>query len=154
MYLKKIKNGEVEMLYDTPVMQDDCIQITKEEYDRLSEEFDILANGTYSYRGMVAKQEKFRSFRQKQFSAFDIYKSNIDYGIIEETEEEREEIISWYMLMLEFPEYITEENYETIEFPETPAAIRSYLDGGSSDSVQQVTLTKMATALKSMTLRK
>ena len=154
MYLKKIKNGEVEMLYDTTVMQDDCIQITKEEYDRLSEEFDILANGTYSYRGMIAKRDSFRIFRQKQFSAFDIYKSNIDYGIIEETEEERQDIISWYLLMLEFPEYITEENYETIEFPETPATIRSYLDGGSSNSVQQVTLTKMATTLKSMALRK
>jgi hypothetical protein len=148
MFLKKLDSDHnLLMLFDSPVMQDGCIQITESEYEQLREELDILANGTYSYRGMIKKQEQFRDFRSRQFAAFDIYKSNIDYGIIEETEEERDEIISWYLLMLEFPDHITEENYDTIIFPETPAIIRSYIDGGE-DSAQEVTLTKMASTLK------
>lgn len=155
MFLKKLDSDHnLLMLFDSPVMQDGCIQITESEYKQLEEELDILANGTHSYRGMIKKQEQFRDFRSRHFAAFDIYKSNIDYGIIEETEEERQEIISWYMLMLEFPGYITEDNYETIEFPETPAAIRSYLDGGSSEAAKTVTLTKTATSLKTAALNK
>lgn len=147
MYLKKMNGNDIEMLFDTPVMQEGCIQITKAEYDALIEELDIKAHGTIAYRETERKKEKFRSYRSKQFVGFDIYKSNIDYGIIEETEEERDEIISWYLLMLEFPDYITEENYDTIIFPETPSVIRSYIDGGG-DSSQEVTLTKMASTLK------
>lgn len=148
MFLKKLdSNRNLLMLFDSPVMQDGCVQITESEYEQLREELDILANGTYSYRGMIKKQEQFRDFRSRQFAAFDIYKSNIDYGIIEETEEERDEIISWYLLMLEFPDHVTEENYDTIIFPETPSVIRSYIEGGG-DSTQEVTLTKMASTLK------
>lgn len=151
MYLKRMKDGELEMLFDSPVMQENCIQITKAEYETLSEELDILANGTYSYRGMIAKQEKFRDFRSRQFAAFDIYKSNIDYGIIEEDETTRENIISWYLLMLEFPEYITEDNYESIIFPETPEAVRMYVEGVLES---EPNLSKAASELRKSGLRK
>lgn len=45
-----------------------------------------------------------RSKRAKAFKAFDIYKSNVEYGIISETAETKAKIIKWYnaCLNLEF----------------------------------------------------
>lgn len=37
-----------------------------------------------------------RQFREPILSAFDIYKSNVYYGIIKETETEHNQIIAWY----------------------------------------------------------
>lgn len=74
-----------------------------------------------------SKQNYFRAYRSDRFAAFDIYKANVEYGIISETEEQHTEIINWYREMLSFPEQITEDNYETIVFPETPSAIQNYL---------------------------
>ena len=145
-YVERSENGIVRLV-KSDVPQIGMEQITESEYDEMIEELDISGRGTIPFRKKNEKLEEFRYFRSRQFAAFDIYKSNIDYGIIEETEEERDEIISWYLLMLEFPEYITEDNYESIIFPETPSVIRSYIDGGG-DSAQEVTLTKMASTLK------
>lgn len=144
MYLKKMNGNDIEMLFDSPVMQEGCVQITKEEYDSISGELYILAHGTASYRGMMAKKEEFRKFRTRQFAAFDIYKSNVEYGVIEEDDKTRSEIISWYALMLEFPDYITEENYETIIFPVTPSAFSPY----TGEINQEKNLAKSVTDLR------
>ena len=42
-----------------------------------------------------------RQKREKLFKAFDIYKSNIEYGLITETDEVHQRISSWYLLALD-----------------------------------------------------
>ena len=42
-----------------------------------------------------------RQKREKLFKAFDIYKSNIEYGLITETDEAHQRIASWYLLTLD-----------------------------------------------------
>ena len=42
-----------------------------------------------------------RQKRTKLFKAFDIYKSNIKYGLITETVEAHQRIASWYLLALD-----------------------------------------------------
>ena len=42
-----------------------------------------------------------RQKRGKLFKAFDIYKSNIEYGLITETDEAHQRIASWYLLALD-----------------------------------------------------
>ncbi len=42
-----------------------------------------------------------RAKRSKAFAAFDIYKDNVNYGLIEETEEEHSIIVSWYFQCLD-----------------------------------------------------
>jgi len=37
--------------------------------------------------GCIRRQNEFRAFRKTQFDAFDIYKSNLEYGILDETTE-------------------------------------------------------------------
>lgn len=73
------------------------------------------------------KQVHFRRFRKEQFAAFDIYKSNLAFGIIQEDQITHERIVSWYNYMLRFPETITIDNYDTIEYPVTPPEIQDYL---------------------------
>ena len=45
--------------------------------------------------------EVLRKQRAIIFKAFDIYKSNVEYGVIEESEETHNEIVSWYQLCLD-----------------------------------------------------
>ena len=42
-----------------------------------------------------------RQLRKPLLEVFDIYKSNIAYGVESETEEERAEILSWYQRLLD-----------------------------------------------------
>lgn len=42
-----------------------------------------------------------RALRKPLLKAFDIYKSNVYYGIIEETQEEHNAILQWYHTLLD-----------------------------------------------------
>ena len=46
-------------------------------------------------------QDVLRQKRGILFKAFDIYKSNIKYGLITETDEAHQRIASWYLLALD-----------------------------------------------------
>lgn len=46
-------------------------------------------------------QEVLRKERAKLFKAFDIYKQNVAYGLIEETQETHSKLASWYLACLE-----------------------------------------------------
>ena len=46
------------------------------------------------------KENGIRQLRTPLLEAFDIYKSNINYGVEIETDEERKEIIVWYQNLL------------------------------------------------------
>ena len=54
-------------------------------------------------------QDVLRSKRAKAFKAFDIYKSNVEYGIISETAETKAKIIKWYNACLDL-DYIAINN--------------------------------------------
>lgn len=42
-----------------------------------------------------------RNKRAKLFKAFDIYKENVNYGLVVETEETHSKLASWYLACLE-----------------------------------------------------
>ena len=63
-----------------------------------------------------------RKKREKLLKAFDIYKSNIMYGIDFETELEHLNVVSWYSLLLDL---------EEDAFINIPAKIARYLYGFS-----------------------
>jgi len=68
----------------------------------------------------------FKIYREGAFKAFDIYKSNVVYGIISETESIRQKIINWYQEMLDFTTLITK-NTTRDDYPEIPDKIKKYL---------------------------
>lgn len=59
-----------------------------------------------------------RQLRKPILDAFDVYKSNLYYGVITETEEEHYQILYWYKLLLDLDEYAIEN---------VPPAIAKYM---------------------------
>lgn len=66
------------------------------------------------------EQKEARRIRSDLLNAFDIYKTNVLYGIETETDEEHREILTWYQLMLSLPEDIS-------IYKKTPRKIKHYL---------------------------
>ena len=66
--------------------------------------FTILTLGLVSF-AFIPKanhsQEVLRKKRAKLFKAFDIYKENVNYGLINETQETHDKLVVWYNLCLE-----------------------------------------------------
>lgn len=63
-------------------------------------------------------KEILRLKRRKILSAYDIYKTNVLYGTLSETEQEHAEIVAWYQRLLDL---------EVSAFDEVPEKIRYYL---------------------------
>ena len=42
-----------------------------------------------------------RQVRENLLNAFDVYKTNVNYGIVEETEEKKKSITEWYLAILD-----------------------------------------------------
>ena len=55
-----------------------------------------------------------RQLRKPILEAFDVYKSNLYYGVITETETEHYQILYWYQLLLDLDEYALENVPPTI----------------------------------------
>ena len=66
-----------------------------------------------------------RRQRARYLRAFDIYKSNVLYGVDTETEEEKAAVLAWYQTLLDLPSLATAEDVP--EFPETPEGVEKYL---------------------------
>ena len=75
---------------------------------------------------ILYQQDDIRRDREKFLRAFDVYKSNVLYGIITETEEEKAEVAAWYQYLLDLPDTITPDNL-SYEWPVTPAKIDKYI---------------------------
>lgn len=71
------------------------------------------------------KTDHFREYRKQVFKAFDIYKSNVQYGLEFETEEERLEMITWYNNMKNFTNQINIIN----QYPTLPDKLKYYIGG-------------------------
>ena len=105
-------NAHIDLKGDNPkaifVSQEDLDQIEKTKC------FDIENNCIIDYDNtqdeLNKKQDELRSQRAPLLKAFDIYKSNVNYGIIQETEVRKNIIIEWYNKILDLNEdYITKE---------------------------------------------
>ena len=61
-----------------------------------------------------------RTLRAPLLAAFDIYKSNVQYGILQETEEEHAAVLAWYRALLGL------ERWAVLEIP---APVARYVEG-------------------------
>lgn len=69
------------------------------------------------------KEDALRTLREPLLAAFDIYKGNVQYGILTETEEERETILAWYRDLCDLKE---------TAIREVPAKIKKYVRGNKA----------------------
>lgn len=75
---------------------------------------------------LLYAQNKIRKRRDALLNAFDVYKSNVFYGIDKESDEERQEIILWYQTILDLPNLISIDNL-TYKWPDIPSNIEKYI---------------------------
>lgn len=99
-----------------------AIEVEQEVLDLIGVKycFDVENNRVIDYDNSedlrIAKLEELRQLRTPLLQAFDIYKSNVNYGI--EADVNRVEIITWYNSILDLDE-------EAINNP--PEEIRRYM---------------------------
>jgi len=115
---------------EAEVTQKGYNEVSKAQYEALLVEAESSEAAVFS-RVSKAKSD-FRKYRGAAFRAFDIYKTNIEYGVVTETALQHEAIVEWYDDMLNFPELITPESIEGLKFPAIPEAIAQYVQGGVS----------------------
>ena len=82
----------------------------------------LTLEDTRGLDGLDAKTDALRTLREPLLAAFDVYKSNIYYGIITETDKQHAAIVAWYHDLCDLKE-------SAISDP--PAGIRKYLKGGT-----------------------
>lgn len=70
-----------------------------------------------------------RALRKPLLQAFDIYKSNVYYGVVAETEEEHAEVLAWYAALLDIGNANAKARTMTAEsaIQNVPAGVRRYL---------------------------
>lgn len=74
---------------------------------------------------LAALQKDVRAQRAKLLSAFDVYKTNLYYGIESATEDEKTAILAWYDTLLGLPETVSVESGAV--WPDTPSKIARYI---------------------------
>lgn len=83
----------------------------------------LTLEDTMGLDGLAARSDALRTLRAPMLDAFDVYKSNVYYGIITETDEQHAEIVAWYHDLCDLKD-------SAIAAP--PAGIRKYLKGGKT----------------------
>lgn len=68
------------------------------------------------YIGPVYRDTAIRQLREPLLIAFDIYKTNIVYGIATETEEQHQKILTWYNKLLDKEEEALQNIPEEIKY--------------------------------------
>lgn len=76
-------------------------------------------------RPLTENLKEVRKQRARYLKAFDIYKSNVSYGVEAETEEQKAEVLAWYFALLNITELVTAESVP--DFPQTPACVARYM---------------------------
>ena len=79
--------------------------------------------------GKWKELDSLRELRKPLLQAFDIYKSNVYYGVVAETEEEHAEVLAWYAALLDIGNTNAKARTMTAEgaIQNVPAGIRRYL---------------------------
>ncbi len=84
---------------------------------KILEKKKITENNLKDFEGEFLATAK-RTVRNDLLKAFDIYKSNVSYGIIIENDTEKQEIIEWYKNLLDLND---------CAFEHIPTRIKKYL---------------------------
>lgn len=109
------ENGEVE---NVRIFSDEELSLPPYNYKKINVPDDYVeevcdldfnddltfSNEKYSERIFELSKEKLREKRIPLLKAFDIYKSNVVYGITKESEEQKNAMITWYELLLDLDE--------------------------------------------------
>ena len=122
---------------DEQYLPNEAILLDEEKYQEYKSkikngykaEFSVLDNSviiTYTLKENwenTLKERKLKQLRNKRkplLEAFDKYKSNVNYGVVTETETTREVIVTWYQGLLNLVESAFEDEY-------IPSQIKYYL---------------------------
>lgn len=96
---------------DSGVMEESwsIVEVSKEDVDKIIDEIWAykFVDGKFVKDENLIKEHCLNLLRDKRatlLSAFDIYKSNLIVGILNPTEEEKEEILNWYNRILDLDE--------------------------------------------------
>lgn len=125
-FYKETENG-ISFVVST-IQPEDYTEVSEYEYKQLYQQ--SLQKEPHLLTRLSRAKSAFRQYRGEAFKAFDIYKTNIEYGVVTETASQHEAIVEWYDDMLNFPELITPESIEELKFPAIPEAIVQYVQGG------------------------
>lgn len=98
------------------------------EDDTEAREAYIAANTPTEEDLIKRKVDRLRQDRAVLLKAFDVYKTNLVYGVISETDEEHEEIVAWYQQVLSITDLASVDS--KIEWPQIPAGIAKYMPTG------------------------
>jgi hypothetical protein len=82
----------------------------------------IDANDLPRFAGTALEADAIRELRAPLLDAFDVYKTNCIYGIVQESAEERAKVIEWYTRLL---------NLDASALTEVPPTIQRYVKGVS-----------------------
>ena len=104
------------------VLNDKAIWVSKEDLEAIEKTkcFDVENNCVIDYDNTedLEKEriEKLRRLREPLLVAFDKYKTNVVYGLVIETPEEKELIINWYKSILDLNEAALNDVPEKIKY--------------------------------------
>lgn len=82
----------------------------------------IDAHDIPRFVGTALEADAIRELRAPLLDAFDIYKTNCIYGIVEESAEQRAKVIEWYNRLL---------NLDASALTEVPVSVQKYVKGAS-----------------------
>ena len=105
-------------------LNEKAIFVSQEDLDQIGKTkcFDLENNCVIDYDNTIDKiiehKNELRARRVPLLKAFDVYKSNVAYGVEFENDEQRDEIVAWYNALL----HLEESAFEVI-----PERIRYYL---------------------------
>lgn len=97
-------------------LNDKAIEVSEEVLAQIGKTkcFDVENNRVIDYDNtddlFAEKQQELRAKREPLLKAFDIYKTNVMYGLVDETDGEHLSITNWYRAILELDENAIE-NY-------------------------------------------
>ena len=64
----------------------------------------LKMSGLAAFAHLAEETSVKRDIRRDLLSAFDIYKQNVVYGILDETQADRETVLRWYRALLDLDE--------------------------------------------------
>ena len=117
----QIENGIITGYTEIPLDETQKVyEFTDEQLDFIDTHIGLINEQLEIVEDLKAKREleKLRAMREPLLVAFDKYKSNVNYGVQFESEEDRNVIISWYRDLL---------NLEKSAFENIPERIKYYL---------------------------
>lgn len=102
-------------------LNDKAIEVSEEVLAQIGKTkcFDVENNCVIDYDNSEdekeRKKQELRAKREPLLRAFDIYKSNVSYGVLTETTAQHDEVVTWYNNILELNALAIENPIECIK---------------------------------------